>query len=87
MRRFLTLLKGLSDRGHNITVLSPDLDTSPPANVHYIYMEGVYDYLHNETNIDFVAMHKDNAIKNAANLYDYGIVSCLGNAYSLNCMA
>lgn len=63
-------------------MLSPDLNTNPPANVHYIYMEGVYDYLYNETNIDLFAMHKDNAIKNVANLYDYGMASCLGNIFA-----
>lgn len=33
----------LAERGHNVTVISPDLDKNPPAGVHYIHMENQYD--------------------------------------------
>lgn len=33
----------LANRGHNVTVISPDLDKNPPAGVHYIHMENQYN--------------------------------------------
>lgn len=36
------IANGLSASGHNITVLSTDIDIVPPTNVHYLLMNNVY---------------------------------------------
>lgn len=36
------LANGLAARGHNVTVISPDVDENPPNGVHYIHLEGIY---------------------------------------------
>lgn len=37
------LILGLADKGHNMTFLSPDPPAKAVPNVHYIYMEKVYE--------------------------------------------
>lgn len=37
------IINALASRGHNVTVLSPDFDSIPPKNVHYLKVNEVYD--------------------------------------------
>ena len=39
-------MEGLAARGHNITCISPDIETKQIPNMHYIHLENVYDYLY-----------------------------------------
>lgn len=39
------LINRLSEQGHNLTVLSVDIDKVSPANVHYIHLEKVYTHI------------------------------------------
>lgn len=41
--RNIALANGLAARGHNITIISPDIDKNPPKGVHHIYLEGIYN--------------------------------------------
>lgn len=41
--RHIALANGLAARGHNITMISPDLAKNPPKGVHHIYLEGIYN--------------------------------------------
>lgn len=36
------MVNALAAKGHNITILSPDVNRNPPPGVHYIHMEGIY---------------------------------------------
>lgn len=36
------LINALAAQGHNVTVISPDIDKKPPKGVHYIHAEGIY---------------------------------------------
>lgn len=38
----MALATGLGARGHNVTVVSPDVDKIPPKNVHFVHLEQVY---------------------------------------------
>lgn len=46
-RRNSALANGLAARGHNVTLLSPDVDKYPPKGVHYIHLEGLYSVEYN----------------------------------------
>lgn len=41
--RNFALANGLAARGHNVTVISPDVAKNPPKGVHHIYLEGIYN--------------------------------------------
>lgn len=36
------LAEGLAVRGHNLTIVSPDVEKKAPQNVHYIHLEEIY---------------------------------------------
>lgn len=36
---------------HNITVLSTDIESNPPANVHYIHLDGIYEKLYGKKDV------------------------------------
>lgn len=38
------LAEGLASRGHNVTIVSPDVDKNFVPNVHYIHLEEVYAF-------------------------------------------
>lgn len=38
------LVNGMAARGHNVTVLSVDVERNAPLNAHYILMENVYEH-------------------------------------------
>ncbi|XP_063228391.1 UDP-glucosyltransferase 2-like [Bacillus rossius redtenbacheri] len=42
------LSRALASRGHEVTVLSPDVDQHPVANLTYIPLEGCYEYITSE---------------------------------------
>lgn len=44
---FRSLANGLAKQsGHNVTVLSPDIEKNPIENVHYIHIETIYEQLY-----------------------------------------
>lgn len=46
--RSRAILNALAEHGHNITALSPDIDKSPPADVHYILIDKMYEKFHED---------------------------------------
>lgn len=68
----------MADKGHNVTVLSTDIDGKAPQNVTYVHMEGVYDYMYKDLNVDLVSLHKETSTEAVMSLYAFGTVSCLG---------
>lgn len=77
--RNLALVNALAAKGHNLTILSVDNDPKPPKNVHYIHMEGVYDYMYKEIDVDLVGLHNETTMHSVLSLYAFGTVSCIGN--------
>lgn len=41
--RSRAVLNALAKNGHNITAISPDIDRSPPPEVHYIQIKGTHE--------------------------------------------
>lgn len=37
------IINSLASREHNVTVLSPDFDSNPPKNVHYLKLNKIYE--------------------------------------------
>ena len=48
----------LARRGHNITVISPDIDKNPPPGVHYILIEDQYTEENREFVKEMLAMNQ-----------------------------
>lgn len=51
----------LAERGHNVTIVSPDVEKNPPKNVSYIHLENLYSEMYNTSGRkipDFFEMHK-----------------------------
>lgn len=78
LSRNSALVNALAEKGHNLTVLSVDADPQPPKNVHYIHMEGVYDYMYKEIFVDLVSLHNETSMHSVLSLYAFGTVSCIG---------
>lgn len=76
--RHVVLVNALADRGHNVTVLSTNVDQDAPTNVTYIEMEGVYDVLYKEHKVDLIAMHKETAFESVLTLYGWTQLACIG---------
>lgn len=71
---------GLVAAGHNVTVVSPGQDVSS-ENLHYIYMEKVYDRVYNaldESKTDFFEIGKINPFLMFFFLSDWVYNSCTG---------
>lgn len=81
--RTTTLVNALGAKGHNVTVLSTDIDEKAPQNVTYVHMEGVYDYMYKDVKVDLVSLHKETSTEAVMSLYAFGTVSCLGMHLSL----
>lgn len=71
-------MNALAAKGHNITVLSTEIDKNPPPNVHYIYMEGVFEYLHQLHEGTLVNMVHSSMWDSLRLVADYSIGVCEG---------
>lgn len=71
------LINTLAARGHNITVLSVDVDRDPPSNVHYIHLEGIYEHFFNEEDgLDLIAIAKLPPLQISDFMYPFWIELC-----------
>uniref|UniRef100_A0A336KLR3 UDP-glucuronosyltransferase n=1 Tax=Culicoides sonorensis TaxID=179676 RepID=A0A336KLR3_CULSO len=62
----------LADKGHNVTVLSPDVDREITKNVHYIKIEGMYEALYNGSDqFNFVEMTKVTKFQNTKDFWEF----------------
>lgn len=59
IRRNSALTNALAAIGHNVTVISVDIDRKPPANVHYLLMDGVYPFMFSEDDKKSMFYHTD----------------------------
>lgn len=78
----MELIKALAARGHNITVLSADIDPKPPANVTYLHMEGVYEQFSKENDIELIGDTVGSPSDSVKFLWDYAELACVGCLWS-----
>lgn len=74
----------LAVQGHNVIVLSTNLDPSPPPNVHYIHLENVYDYIYNDLELIVTAFSELNTDETVYSLSEFAMASCAGVQKSIN---
>lgn len=76
------LINGLAAAGHNLTVVSNDLDKNPPPNAHYIYLEKTYEEFETgEQQFDLVS-DTQGILEGIDLLYDWCHVASIGMAKS-----
>lgn len=78
------MANGLAARGHNVTVISVDRDKNPPKNVHYIYLEGIYndDWREYQKHL-FVVTENMNPLREPINYNNYWSASCKCNVFTI----
>uniref|UniRef100_A0A182NJS8 UDP-glycosyltransferases domain-containing protein n=1 Tax=Anopheles dirus TaxID=7168 RepID=A0A182NJS8_9DIPT len=73
------LMEALAARGHNLTVVSPDIERKATPNVTYIHLEETYNVIHEgATAIDFYEMAQAGIVESMKIFYDYAISMCIG---------
>lgn len=76
--RHKELIDSLAARGHNITVLSADIDARPPANVTYLLMDGVYELFYEEHDTDLIGSQPESTADSVRFLWAYAERACEG---------
>lgn len=73
------LIQGLAEKGYNITMVSVDNDKNPKPNIHYIYLEKVYEtiYTGDESSV-LLDMADQRAIEALYGVYEWCDASCDG---------
>ncbi|XP_053674713.1 UDP-glucosyltransferase 2-like [Anopheles nili] len=73
------LMEGLAARGHNLTIVSPDIEVKQKPNLTYIHLEETYDTIHEgATAIDFYEMAQAGILESMKIFYDYAMSMCIG---------
>ncbi|KFB50410.1 AGAP005751-PA-like protein [Anopheles sinensis] len=69
-------IEALAARGHNLTVVSADVEKATHPNVTYIHLEHAYSDLHDD--LDLFQMAGNSALLGIKDLYTWGIAMCKG---------
>jgi glucuronosyltransferase len=70
-------MEAFAAKGHNITFLTPDLETKPNANITYIQIENMYaDTYADSTGVDLLVMAEESALQSILTLQKFGILVC-----------
>ncbi|XP_058463673.1 UDP-glucosyltransferase 2-like [Malaya genurostris] len=73
------LMEALASKGFNLTIVSPDIETTIKPNLTYIHLEETYHTIHDgDGAIDFYEVAQENMIKSMFSFYDYGFAMCRG---------
>lgn len=72
------LIRSLSEKGHNITMVSVDDDKNPPPNVHYIYLESAYSTLYSGLSFDLLDMADQTPVEGIFGVYEWCEMCCKG---------
>ncbi|XP_053666700.1 UDP-glucosyltransferase 2-like [Anopheles marshallii] len=78
------IMDGLARQGHNLTILSADVETNQPDNVHYVHLEEIYPTLYSgPDSIDLLEMANENLFKSVISFYrDFVVHECAGTLKS-----
>ena len=72
------LIQKLATEGHNLTVISPDIEKSH-RNISYIHLEKMYRTLYNENAVDLYEMASLDLYHGVHEFYDtFGSTTCTG---------
>lgn len=82
--RIKSLTIELASKGYNITSLSSDVDAIKTENLHYLYMNGVYDAMYNGTaeESDLIAMGDKSPYQMVSLVSDFFYSACKGTIKS-----
>uniref|UniRef100_A0A8D8GWC6 (northern house mosquito) hypothetical protein n=1 Tax=Culex pipiens TaxID=7175 RepID=A0A8D8GWC6_CULPI len=74
------IVDALAAKGHNLTVVSPDVEKNTVENVHYIELEETYPELYSGPhNVDLMEMANENVFKSVISFYrDFVLTECQG---------
>lgn len=74
------VINQLAANGHNVTVLSVNVDRDPPKNVTYIHLEETYNVLYGNTNVfnNIMERSKDNPFQAVISAYKFCTLACRG---------
>lgn len=78
--RIRPVINQLAANGHNVTVLSVNVDRDPPKNVTYIHLEETYNVLYGNTNVfnNIMERSKDNPFQAVISAYKFCTLACRG---------
>uniref|UniRef100_A0A182NJS7 UDP-glucuronosyltransferase n=1 Tax=Anopheles dirus TaxID=7168 RepID=A0A182NJS7_9DIPT len=78
------IMEALARNGHNLTILSADVEKNQPPNVHYVHLEEIYPTLYNgPDSIDLLEMANENPFKSVVSFYrDFVVHECAGTLKS-----
>ena len=72
----------LVEKGYNVTSLSADIDTDPPDNLHYLYLNETYPHLYSalsgDGDFDFASYGELSTWSQLNGFYDFGHFGCEG---------
>lgn len=73
----------LASKGHNVTIISADVEKNTPQNVHYVELEQTYPELYSGPhNIDLLEMANENVFKSIVSFYnEFIITECRGEVF------
>ncbi|XP_055530881.1 UDP-glucosyltransferase 2-like [Wyeomyia smithii] len=73
------LMEALAAKGYNLTIVSPDIETTGKPNLTYIHLEETYHTIHDgDTAIDFYELAQENLVQSMVTFYQYGFSLCEG---------
>ncbi|EDS25660.1 UDP-glucuronosyltransferase 2B20 [Culex quinquefasciatus] len=74
------IVDALAAKGHNLTIVSPDVEKNTVENIHYIELEETYPELYSGPhNVDLMEMANENVFKSVISFYrDFVITECQG---------
>lgn len=77
------LINELAEQGHNLTVLSADIDKVSHPNIHYIHLENVYSQIYSGADpLKLMDLLSENIFHAVKTFYAYGKRSCEGSINS-----
>lgn len=70
----------LAEKGHNVTIISANVDHAPPDNVTYIHLENTYNVLHGNDNNrnNIIQRSRENPFEATISFYKFATVGCIG---------
>lgn len=72
-----------TNTAHNLTIISPDIETDVPPNMHFIHLEKTYETMFQASeSLNILDLSVDNPYLTGPSLYTWSIFNCKGIAAS-----
>lgn len=72
------LVNALAARGHNVTIISTNIDPKAPTNVSYIHLDGVYEYMYGNAKLNHISVRDVSAVEAIEPIYSFSTLACQG---------